>query len=113
MTAVLTLILANTLNLESISTAGSVGFLLIFAIVNLVGYRLANKINGNKVIPLVGFILCTLALLALLIQQYSTNLLGVIIALCIVVFCFLIEWLYKTFEDTDTLRESQGKQIKS
>jgi len=33
-TAVITLIIANTLNLESISTAGSVGFLLIFSIVN-------------------------------------------------------------------------------
>lgn len=31
-TAVATLLLANTLNLESISTAGSAGFLLIFAV---------------------------------------------------------------------------------
>ena len=40
-TAIATLILVNTLKLESISTAGSVGFLLIFTVVNLVGYKKA------------------------------------------------------------------------
>lgn len=94
-TAVLTLILANTLNLESISTAGSVGFLLIFAIVNLVGFKLAEKINGNKVVPLIGFVLCSTALIALLVQQFTANLLGVIIAISIVALCFVIEWSYK------------------
>ncbi|MEM7381553.1 MAG: APC family permease, partial [Bacteroidota bacterium] len=45
-TAVTTLICANLLKLESISTAGSVGFLLIFAMVNFVGFRLSDKIGG-------------------------------------------------------------------
>ena len=52
-TAVATLILVNVLKLESISTAGSVGFLLIFGVVNLVGYRLSKETGSNKIIPLV------------------------------------------------------------
>ena len=41
--AVATLILVNVLHLESISTEGSIGFLLIFGFVNLVEYRLSKE----------------------------------------------------------------------
>ncbi|MCH2193131.1 APC family permease [Kordia sp.] len=94
-TAVLTLIIANLLKLESISTAGSVGFLLIFAIVNYVGFKLRKEINGNFIIPLFGFIACILALVVLISQQIKTNKTGVIIAVSIIVICFVLEWIYK------------------
>jgi len=94
-TAVVTLVLANTLNLESISTAGSVGFLVIFAIVNYIGLKLSKEINGNKIIPLIGFVLCIIAAIVLLIQQYSSNSTGVLIAVGLILFCFLIEYFYK------------------
>ena len=94
-TSVLTLLVANTLNLQSISTAGSVGFLVIFAIVNLVGYRLSNFTNSNKIIPLFGFIICLVALGALIIQQFQSDRTGVLIALFIVGGCFLLELVYK------------------
>lgn len=94
-TSLATLILVNTLDLESISTAGSVGFILIFGIVNFVGYKLSQNINGNKIIPLVGFILCLVALVILIRQQYQTNEKSVIIALSIIVFCLVMEWIYK------------------
>jgi len=92
---VLTLIITNILNLESISIAGSVGFLLIFATVNYVGFRLSKKISGNRIIPFLGFILCSVALVTLVIQQYTSNRLGVIVAISIVFGCFLLEWGYK------------------
>lgn len=95
-TTLLTIVLVNTLHLESISTAGSVGFLLIFAIVNLVGYRLADKINGKKVIPMIGALSCFIALIALLIQHYSTSPTDVYIALGIIFVCFVGEYLYKS-----------------
>ena len=79
-TAVATLLLANTLNLESISTAGSAGFLLIFAAINFSGYKLSGRIEGNKLIPLLGSLLCGAAWVALIVQQYGSNRLGVIIA---------------------------------
>ncbi|TXF86664.1 APC family permease [Neolewinella aurantiaca] len=94
-TAVLTLVMANTLKLESISTAGSVGFLLVFAVVNLVGYRKSADTGSNRIIPMVGFIICSVALVTLLVQQYQTARTGVLIAGGIVSACFLVEWGYK------------------
>lgn len=96
-TAVLTLVVANTLNLQSISTAGSVGFLLIFAMVNLANYRLYKKTDSNKMIPLCGLFACLIALGTLIIQQYQEDKTGVMIALGIVGGCFLIEFGYKKF----------------
>ncbi|WP_366182644.1 APC family permease [Flavobacterium ovatum] len=93
--AIATLILVNTLDLESISTAGSVGFLLIFSMVNLVGYKLSTAVKGNKIIPLVGFILCVFALITLIQQQLISNILGVIISSVLIAFCFTVEWIHK------------------
>lgn len=97
-TAVLTLIMANTLELESISTSGSVGFLIIFAVVNLAGYKLAKDTGGKPWISMAGFIGCIIAVIALFYQQFSDNILGVIVATSLIVFCFLLEWGYKTYE---------------
>lgn len=94
-TTIATLVLTNLLKLESISTAGSVGFLIVFAFVNFVGFKLHEKINGNRIIPLVGFLLCTISLMILIMQQFSSNKTGVIVAISIVIVCFLLEWIYK------------------
>lgn len=97
-TAIATLVLVNLLNLESISTAGSVGFILIFGIVNYVGYKLAAQMKTNKIIPLLGFMLCALALIILIKQQVSDNLTGVMVSIGIILFCFIVEWIYKKSE---------------
>jgi amino acid transporter len=94
-TAVATLIITNTLNLESISTAGSIGFLLIFAMVNFVGFKLAKEINGNKTVPLIGFVTSLAAMLVLTVQQYHDNLIGIMISWGIILFCFVLEWVFK------------------
>ncbi|WP_299149468.1 APC family permease [uncultured Dokdonia sp.] len=97
-TAIATLILVNVLKLESISTAGSVGFLLIFGVVNLVGYRLSKETGSSKIIPLIGFVFCMIATIILINQQYTSNTIGVIISIVIIGFCFLMEWIYKKTE---------------
>ncbi|MCB0475946.1 MAG: APC family permease, partial [Flavobacteriaceae bacterium] len=94
-TAVATLLLTNTLNLESISTAGSVGFLLIFSIVNFVAYKKADETGSNKLLTLSGTLLCAIAMIVLIIQQYARNKTGILIALSIIVICFVAEWIYK------------------
>ncbi len=99
-TTIITLIVVNTLKLESISTAGSVGFLLIFAIVNLVGFLLAHRTTSNRWIPLVGCVACVAALLVLIRQQYSTNKMDVYIAFGIILFCFAMEAIYKATKKT-------------
>jgi amino acid transporter len=101
-TAIATLLIANTLNLESISTAGSVGFLLIFAMVNYVGLKLYKDIKGTKFIPLLGFILCLIAMIVLIIQQYSSNKTGILISVGIIILCFIIEFIYKKAESNKT-----------
>ncbi|WP_417237559.1 APC family permease [Bizionia sp.] len=97
-TAVLTLLIANALELESISTAGSAGFLLIFAIVNFVAFKLSNQIKGKKLIPLIGFLMCSIAFIALIMQQYQSNLVGVVVILAIIFGCFAFEYFYKKQE---------------
>lgn len=100
-TFLLTLLVTNTLNLGNLSTAGSIGFLVIFSVVNYTGFKLSNKINGNKFIPLFGFIVCIVALLVLVMQQYEADPIGLIIAGSIIVTCFLMEFIYKNFMDSN------------
>ncbi len=65
-TAALTLVIANTLDLSSISTVGSAGFLIIFAAVNLANVRLSSVTHAKAWISKIGTLVCVLALAALL-----------------------------------------------
>ena len=94
-TTILTLLLANFFDLESISTSGSAGFLLIFAIVNLANYKLAKETKSLKWISLLGALLCIVALIFLMAQQFGTNLTGAIIGTSIIVASYLVEFIYK------------------
>ncbi|BFP42557.1 amino acid permease [Flavobacteriaceae bacterium GF1] len=99
-TAVLTLIIANTLDLESISTAGSIGFLLIFAMVNYIAFKKASDIEGKRMVALMATLLCLIALAALIVQQMESNLAGALIAIGIVLTSFLFEFIYKRTEQS-------------
>ncbi len=98
-TAIITLLIANFFNLESISTSGSAGFLLIFAIVNLANYKLARQTKSVKWISLIGAVLCVTALVFLMVQQFSTNYTGAIVGLSVIVVSYLIEFIYKKSEN--------------
>lgn len=93
-----TLLIANILNLESISTSGSAGFLLIFAVVNYANFRLADKTKSNKFVSLAAACLCFVALIALIYQQFTSNLIGAIVGVCIILSAYLIEFIYKKTE---------------
>lgn len=94
-TVVLTLLIANFINLEDISTSGSAGFLLIFAVVNYTAYVKAKTLNASKVITLLGAILCAVAFVVLIIQQFTENRTGVLISLGLIASCFLGEFIFK------------------
>ena len=94
-TSILTLFLANLFNLESISTSGSAGFLLIFAAVNIANYKLAEQTDSKKWISLTGALLCIVALIALMIQQFNTNYTGAIVGLSIIFAAYIMEYIYK------------------
>lgn len=94
-TAILSIALVNLFNLQSISTAGSAGFLLIFAIVNFIGYKKHKLLASKKWIHIVASTLCIIAFVTLIVQQFSDNKMGVLTALGIIVSCFLLEFLFK------------------
>jgi amino acid transporter len=70
-TAVLTLLVANFLDLTSISTLGSAGFLLIFAAVNAANVRRSRETGSRAWISVVGGLACVAALGALVWQTAS------------------------------------------
>jgi amino acid transporter len=96
--AVATLLLANIAELESISTSGSAGFLLLFAIVNYIAYKKRNQLKASKIVTFLGTALCTVAFVILMIQQSQSNLTGVIIIITIIITCFFLEFWYKKTE---------------
>ncbi|AFL96470.1 APC family permease [Ornithobacterium rhinotracheale] len=97
-TAVSTFVLVNTLDLESISTAGSLGFILIFGVVNLVNLKCYKSTNSVRIIPLLGTILSAIAFVILVNQQWQENKLGIYVSAGIILFCFLVEWVYKKYK---------------
>jgi amino acid transporter len=70
-TAVLTLLVANFLDLTSISTLGSAGFLLIFAAVNAANVRRSRETGSRAWISVAGGLACVAALGALVWQTAS------------------------------------------
>lgn len=108
-TAVLTLLIANVLKLESISTAGSAGFLLIFAIVNYVAFKLAKQVKAKKVVPLLGFLMCFIAFITLIIQQFASNRVGVIVIGSVIFSCFVLEFIFKKHEARRNLNNNVNK----
>lgn len=94
-TALLSIALVNSFNLESISTAGSAGFLLIFAVVNFIGLKQHKALKSKKWLHLIGFISCSLAYIALVVQQFQHNITGVTITLGITLCCFVLEYIFK------------------
>jgi len=68
-TAAATIVLANLLNLESISTMGSAGFLIIFAAVNGAEARTAGERGSAAWISLAAALACAGALAALLARS--------------------------------------------
>lgn len=73
LTAGLSLLLANLVDLHSIAIMGSAGFLLIFAFVNAAAVRLSREIGANRVVCVIATIACGAALAALLANTWTDN----------------------------------------
>ena len=93
-TTVLSLILANSIDLTEIAIIGSAGFLLIFFVVNISAYKLKDEIKANKVIVIASSTFSLLALLTLLLHTYHSNPQAVIIFLAFIIISGLFELIY-------------------
>jgi amino acid transporter len=97
-TAALALLTANLLNLSSISTIGSAGFLLIFAAVNAANALMYKKTNSNRFISIAGIIVCLGALFALIWQTYITEKTNLWFLVLLIAVSFAIEFIYRIFK---------------
>jgi len=100
-----TLLTANLFDLSSISTMGSTGFLLIFAIVNAANARLAPKTGSRRWISVTGVSLCLGALYCLVryTWQHAPSHLWVLAVMLLL--AFAIEGAYRVWRRGNLLLE--------
>jgi len=98
--AILTVIFAVSFNLENISIAGSLGFLVIFAGVNLANFKLAKYTNSNRWISFTAFILCVVSIGVLIYHNLNTNPDNLASAFVVFVLTLLFELSYRFFTKT-------------
>jgi len=90
----LSLLLANSINLDAIAIIGSASFLLIFFIVNLSAYKLREEISANKFILILSMSATFLALITLMYHTYSSNPKAILIFLGFILISFCFEYFY-------------------
>ncbi|SNZ06430.1 amino acid:proton symporter, ABT family [Persephonella hydrogeniphila] len=95
--AILTIIFATTFNLENISIAGSLGFLIIFAGVNLANVKLSYYTDSNKLISFIAFLMCVISIFVLIGYNLKTNPHALESSLVVLVLTLLFEISYRFF----------------
>ncbi|MCA8971405.1 MAG: amino acid permease [Planctomycetes bacterium] len=73
MTAVLSLVLALSVDIESIAILGSAGFLLVFTAVNLAALRMSKTIGAKRSVTSIAALACLASLVALLVHAGRDN----------------------------------------
>jgi len=109
-TATLSLILANSIDLTEIAIIGSASFLLIFFIVNLAAFRVRQTIQANAVILLIAILVSGSALITLLVHTYNSNPRAIIIFMAFITLSILFEWLYGTMVRKHLFHRAYSKE---
>jgi amino acid transporter len=94
-TSVVTLFMANLADLSSISTLGSIGFLLIFAAVNGANVKLAGQTQSKRWLSWLGVALCLGALASLFWQGAVSAPQRLWIPFAMIALAFIIEATYR------------------
>lgn len=107
-----TLVIANWVDLSSLSTMGSTGFLLIFAAVNCANVALANDTQSKRWLSIIGAGLCLGAFVALLWQTVNRSPRQLWILFVMIGSAFLIELTFRlTKKRSIDLSKVQRKRI--
>ena len=93
-TTLLSLVLANTIDLTEIAIIGSASLLLIFFIVNVSAYKLKEEIKASTPILMISSVLTLLALVTLMFHTYTSNPKAVVIFMSFVIISLLFELIY-------------------
>jgi len=93
-TAGLSLLLANSIDLTEIAIIGSAGFLLIFMIVNLSAFKVAKTIHANRILLFFATLFSALALITLLLHTYESNPNAIVVFFAFVQTSVAFEWIY-------------------
>ena len=93
----LSLLLANSIDLNAIAIIGSASFLLIFFIVNLSAFKLRKTIEAKTGILLFSIIATFLALVTLLYHTYASSPKAIIIFVSFIAISILFELLYGVY----------------
>jgi len=107
-TSAATLLIANLVDLSSMSTMGSAGFLVIFAAVNGANAVLAEETHSRRFLPLAGTGLCLAALGSLIWQTAKTSPADIGFLLAMAVAAVLIETTFRLLTGRTNIR-SQSK----
>jgi amino acid transporter len=108
-TSGLTLFIANSVDLSSISTMGSAGFLLIFAAVNWANARLAAETRSRGWVSLAGVGLCLGALASLLWQTARSSPGQLLVLFVMAGAAFVIEVVFRVTTGR-TINLSRGRR---
>ena len=95
--ALLSAFFALFFNLENISIAGSLGFLIIFASVNYVNFKLYKETASNRWISLAAFILCLVSIAVLVGYNAIHHPQNLKSSALVLAATLLFELLYRTF----------------
>lgn len=94
LTTVMSLLLANFVDLNAIAVMGSAGFLLIFAAVNTAAFRLAKEAGARRWITGISTLSCIAALAALLWNTYVQTPQALLVFAAMIAVACLFEVVY-------------------
>ncbi len=110
-------------DLKNISTAGSLGFLAVFALVNLANLKLHKETNSNRIIPLFGFILTIVAIFTLIGYNALHSPSSLISSVVVLSSVFTFTYIYNRFKEREEVmslymdkrlqRDENTKSVKS
>ncbi|NOZ89850.1 MAG: amino acid permease [Epsilonproteobacteria bacterium] len=101
----LSIIFATTFNINNISVAGSLGFLIVFALVNFANFVLHKETKGNRFISFFGTVLCFGAAIVLVIHNFIYSPTSLVTSMVVLFGVTIFSYLYYKF------RQGKGKRL--
>ncbi len=99
------IIFATTFNINNISVAGSLGFLIVFALVNFANFALYKETKGCRIISFLGTVLCFSASIILVIHNFLYSPKSLITSAIVLFSIIIFSSLYYKF------RQSKGRKL--